>query len=212
EVTKIQDVICFGTKTGIVDVNLIDDSYTGGYEWTIFNAQDDTAVISEGQTDNTNINLYAGTYYVTITQEDIPFCANDSYFTINQPDQVLAIDAKISKSISCTDPGEITVTASGGYGFYEFRLVDESGSIIHDWSAQNIFTAIPAGSYDVYVRDDKGCDTVFQTLSLEQPEQITAGAIQRDVIYCDGEMTASIEVINTAGGRPALDPGIGYLF
>src|SRR5690606_20305986 len=106
------------------------------------------------------------------------------------------IDSKVSKSISCTDPGEITVTASGGYGFYEFKLVDKvTGGIIQDWSTQNVFISISEGTYDVFVRDDKGCDQVSQELTLHQPVQITADAIQGDVIYCDGEMTSSIVVL-----------------
>src|SRR5690606_26445105 len=56
------------------------------------------------------------------------------------------------------------------------------------------------------------CDQVSQDLTLIQPVQITAEAIQGDVIYCDGEMTASIEVINVTGGRPAVDPTLGYLY
>src|SRR5690606_40192314 len=108
---------------------------------------------------------------------------------------------------------EITVTASGGYGFYEFKVVDKlSGTIIQDWSDQNVFTSISEGTYEVVVRDDKGCDQVSQDLTLIQPVQITAEAIQGDVIYCDGEMTASIEVINVTGGRPAVDPTLGYLY
>src|SRR5690606_11565410 len=55
-------------------------------------------------------------------------------------------------------------------------------------------------------------DQVSQDLTLDQPAQITAEAIQGDVIYCDGEMTASVEVINVQGGRPAIDPSKGYLF
>src|SRR5690606_12634562 len=121
--------------------------------------------------------LFAGRYYVEITQVDSPFCANVSYFNISQSDSPLTIDAKVSKSISCTDPGEITVTASGGYGFYEFKLVDKvTGGIIQDWSTQNVFTSISEGIYDIFVRDDKGCDQVSQELTLHQPVQITADA------------------------------------
>src|SRR5690606_5506867 len=139
---------CYGSETGIVDVNLIDDTYTVPFNWTIYNAQDDTVVKSGTDADNTGIHLFAGRYYVEITQVDSPFCANVSYFNISQSDSPLTIDSKVSKSISCTDPGEITVTASGGYGFYEFKLVDKvTGGIIQDWSTQNVFISISEGTY-----------------------------------------------------------------
>ena len=213
EVTKIQDVECFGSETGIVDVNLIDDTYTVPFSWTIYNAQDDTIVKSGTDGNNTGINLYAGTYYVEITQINTPFCANTSYFSIKQSEKPLILNADISKRISCVELGEITVSASGGYGFYEFAMVPQ-GDIPTDadFSEETVFTDVTAGSYDVYVRDEKGCDEVFETLTLVQPTPILANAIQGDVIECEGEKSATISVINVSGGRPVIDPSLDYLF
>ncbi|WP_335966836.1 T9SS type B sorting domain-containing protein [Galbibacter sp. PAP.153] len=213
EVTKIQDVECFGSETGIVDVNLIDDTYTVPFSWTIYNAQDDTVVKSGTDGDNEGITLFAGTYYVEVTQINTPFCTNRSFFNIKQPENPLAIDADISKKISCLENGEITVSASGGYGFYEFAMVPQ-GTIPSDadFSDTTVFTDVIEGTYDIYVRDEKGCDEVYETLALTQPEPIVASAIQGDIIECDGEMTATISVINVSGGRPAVDPSVDYLF
>ncbi|MCF8713629.1 T9SS type B sorting domain-containing protein [Joostella atrarenae] len=213
EVEKIQDVLCFDSETGIVDVKLIDATYTGNFTWSIYNAEDDSFVKSGNQTDNSGINLFAGAYYVEVSQTDTPFCSNRAYFTINQSEKPLTLDAEISKFISCTDSGEITASATGGYGFFEYQLVDDSnGNVLQSWSEDNVFESLSAGTYNVYVRDYEGCDNVFTTLLLEQPNTIAASAIQADVIQCEGETTASITVNSVTGGRPEIDPSANYLY
>ncbi|MCM5662288.1 T9SS type B sorting domain-containing protein [Galbibacter mesophilus] len=214
EIIKVQDVVCHGTDTGIIDVNLVDDVYTGPFTWTIYRASDDSLVKTGNNTDNTGINLFAGAYYVEITQTDTPFCTNRGFFTITQPQNPLVIDAEVSKFISCTELGEVTVSATGGYGFYEFAMVPQGQTPTDaQYSASNtVFTDVSAGSYDVYVRDEEGCDEIFETVTLQQPNDITASAIQGDVILCEGDPTASISVVNVTGGRPEIDPSLDYLY
>ncbi|UNY99710.1 T9SS type B sorting domain-containing protein [Zhouia spongiae] len=211
EVVKHQDVLCHGTETGIVDINMIDASYSGGFTWEIFNAANDAPVKSGTEAAHTNINLFAGAYYVVVNQTGTPFCENRSYFSINQSATPMNIKVEASQYLTCTDPGEITVTATGGYGFYEYALVVQGTTPApSDYGSANIFPNISAGSYEVFVRDAGGC-IASDVITFVQPDPITATVSASDN-FCFDDYAGTITVQNIQGGRPAVDSNASYLY
>ena len=64
-VTKLQDVICFGTETGEVTLELTDATYVGPFDWTIYatngtpaNLADDILSQQTNPSDKTSLNIH----------------------------------------------------------------------------------------------------------------------------------------------------------
>ena len=111
---------------------------------------------ANNQTGATATALCAGTYKVTITDNDTDTYEMDVILT---DPQVVGIVGSIQGVLSGND-GAIDITASGGNGTYTYA-----------WTGPNGFTAtsqdlsgLEAGEYIVTVRDGKGCETTMTYL------------------------------------------------
>ncbi|MEK6155697.1 hypothetical protein WIW50_20745, partial [Flavobacteriaceae bacterium 3-367] len=131
DVVKLSDVICFGTNTGAVTFELVDATYPGGFDWEIFdtngtpaNLADDTSVATGNEATNgptATINLAAGSYYVTITQTNHPFCPNTEAFTINGPSAAITANTQVTPVTCALNDGVIEVIdVLGGWGGYTY--------------------------------------------------------------------------------------------
>lgn len=92
--------------------------------------------------------------------------------------------------------GIIDATPRGGAGGYEYSL----DSIIFQPSAR--FANLAVGSYEVFIRDLKGC--VFRTIALisePPPIIVDAGADLQTILGCDAELSGS-----ASGGTGSLSP------
>jgi hypothetical protein len=68
-----------------------------------------------------------------------------------------------------------------------------------------IFSEIPAGDYQVHVRDGNGC-VATQAFTFTQPEELTLAQSQATSALCPGIDTGTI-LVNGAGGVPLTDDG-----
>ena len=105
----------------------------------------------------------AGTYTVMVV--DANKCtAKAGPITIGQPTKVV-ITSVTPTNVECSAPntGTITVVASGGTAPLQFSLDNMT------WQSSNVFTALIAGSYTVYVRDANNCPA--QTTTTIAPAQ-----------------------------------------
>ncbi|WP_430428628.1 T9SS type B sorting domain-containing protein [Maribacter litoralis] len=212
DVVKTSDVICFGTDTGAVNFELIDATYPGGFTWTIYDTNgtladvsDDTVVIS-GSEVTTNgptadIDLFAGSYYVSITQDNNPFCTNTEAFTINGPTADIS-GSTVVTDITCVpgNDGTITITdVVGGWGGYTY-FVGTSAPVTTDFVANATFDLLPAGTYQAWARDTEGCERLIQdNIVLDVPDLIDADLLvtQENCTNLQGELTVS----NVVGGQ-----------
>jgi large repetitive protein len=166
-------VSCYGYTDGSASVNVSGGISPYTYAWST----------TPQQTTQTATGLSAGTYIVTITDDN--GCAGTASVTIDTPTEVTATIPTVSPAACTGVSGSMTVAGAGGTPPY-----------IYSWNTippQTSITAsgLPAGIYTVTVTDNNGCSGTataeYTTISLSfthEPE------------YCDqqnGEATVSVD-------------------
>ena len=167
------DPSCFGLSNGLITASPSGGTAPYTYLW------------SNGATTQTITNLNAGTYGVTVT-DDQSRTATASV-TLNQPDRVFAT---ISTPTQCEGPFIIGVEATGGVPPYSYR-----------WSTgQSSRTiSVPVGSYCVTVIDDNLCGYIACTELDEDPPNLTATAVDA---LCSDSNDGSVTANPTDGTPP----------
>lgn len=217
-INNIVDVTCFGGTNGSANVTIVDRTITatnpdqaGPFSYTIVNTLGNP--VTSGTTTNAGpitINaLAAGTYSITATLTNSPYCGVTKNFTINQPNAALTI-AETHTAITCisgNNDGSISATAIGGWsGGYQFQL-ELGAAVVTPWSAVTNFTGLTQGTYTVRVRDTQGC-SVFVNVLLVNPAPIVFTATpSTTLLSCFGDKNASITVSLPTGGQ-----GSNYLY
>ena len=186
-ITLVQ-INCFGNTNGMAAVT----SPSGGtapytYSWNSMPVQ----------TNDTAVNLSAGTYTVIVT--DANGCTLSSNTTVTQPPAMGNVIASVVNPVSCfgLSNGAATVTApSGGLPPYSFL-----------WNSTPVQTndtafGLPAGNYIIQVTDANGC-SLSDTVAVTQPtalSPITATVINQ--VSCFGFSNANLTVSAPIGGTP----------
>ncbi|MBC8766879.1 T9SS type B sorting domain-containing protein [Arenibacter sp. BSSL-BM3] len=210
--TPTKPVTCFGDTDGALSLQI--NNYGGSYTYQVFRSNGTAVtgvVASNTSTNPINITgLPAGNYYVNVIATGTPFCdALTNTIKIASPNTALNLVTDISTEITCSDPGQITANAFGGWGTYTYAIKQGTPPLAGDFTANNVFGGLTAGTYEIYVRDLNGCE-VFSTETLVQPVQISATASATATIMCEGDFGGSITTTVTGGGRPAIDPTARY--
>ena len=176
------DALCFNSDDGIAEAVV-----TGGvpgftYAW------------SNGATTQTIGDLTAGTYCVTVTDNDgntAEACSD-----VLEPTAVAA--ALVSSSgPSCmgSNDGTIVVSASGGVGGYTYA-----------WSNGAVGASISGlaqGMYTVTVADANGCTDVL-AVTLTDPAELVILLVDLADPTCFGESTGAI-VVSASGGTGSIE-------
>ena len=203
DVVKTSDVVCFGTATGEVTFELVDATYTTGFDWEVF-LTDGTSVTSGSEAANGPtpiVNLGVGEYYVSISQANNPFCTNVEYFNIAGPDADIS-GATAVTDITCVpgNDGSITIIdVVGGWGGYTY-YVGVGVPVTTDFVAGASFTGLLAGTYQAWARDSEGCERLIQdNIVLDVPTAIAA-TIQVNQENCTN-LQGEIEVSLPTGGQ-----------
>ena len=214
DVNPIKAYVCYGDADGSVDLTFIDNvtdptNDAGAFTYTIAGP-----VPSSGTSPNAGpvriSNLLAGQYTVTATLSDVngPSCTVTKQFTITQspaPLELTTTKADITCAAGNND-GEITATATGGAGFYEYQLLNGT-TVVSDYSDIATFSNLEPGTYTINVRDVNGCiDTATQTLIIPLPISVTATP-NVTMLACYGDTNAVITVNPPTGGQ-----GSNYLY
>lgn len=180
------DNICFGDCNGDATVTVNSGgtpAYT--YQW------DDPLL----QTTPTAINLCAGVYNVTVSDQNL--CDSIIQFTILEPAEIV-IDTNII-DISCFGAcdGEAYITAVGGTGAYNYEWFDAITGLPLGVNNDSINNLCP-GQYYAQITDAAGCIVNSDTMTItERPEIFTQVIAENDATcgICDG----SAEVLATGG-------------
>ena len=145
-----------------------------------------------GGTNDTATGLGAGTYFITVTDNNA--CQLYNVVTITQPITLLSEILNFS-NISCFggSDGSITAAVSGGTPGYTYLWSTSSTS--------PTITGLSAGSYEVTVTDSRGC---FDSTSiyLTQPLAPVAVSISAQNVSCYGQASGAATAIVTGGTAP----------
>jgi trimeric autotransporter adhesin len=143
---QITDINCRGEASGAIDISVTGGSENYSYQWSY-----------QGATTQDLMNIPAGTYSVTVTDDETSEVLTES-FTVNQPASGLELTATITDA-TCfgTNDGAISVTITGGAT--PLNLVWEGN--LPDGTPDQ--TGLNPGDYDLTVVDNNGCqlDTTF---------------------------------------------------
>ncbi|HRY32414.1 MAG TPA: gliding motility-associated C-terminal domain-containing protein [Bacteroidales bacterium] len=178
DITVIQHVRCYGQASGLVNLNVTGGNTGFQYSW------------SGGQHTQNLVNIVAGKYYVTVT--DNKNCTAKDSATVTQPAQPLG-QSVLSDNPACYGDtnGWADLTVWGGTPPY-----------VYTWNngvlSQDLFN-IGQGSYFVTVKDVNNC-TINTSVSLTSPPPLTVTLNTTDNL-CYGDSLGSIDV-SPAGGTP----------
>ncbi|HQQ20848.1 MAG TPA: GEVED domain-containing protein, partial [Bacteroidales bacterium] len=163
----VEHVACYGGATGSATVYVTGGVSPYTYSWSHNNDLDN----------RTATGLAAGTYYVTVTDDNN--CTQIDSAIITQPTAALAITSAIPANPTCHDyeNGSITITVNGGTTPYTY--VWSNGMATQDLSG------VPAGDYTVTVTDANGC-TDSKTYTLDNPDAFTLTVDNITNTECNG--------------------------
>lgn len=191
---NITDATCNGAASGEIEVINLTGG-TGAYQLSI-----DGGFTFQAST--TFSNLAAGTYTITVLDDN--FCFVSKTFTVDEAPIITFTTNLFNLTCNNNNTGLIQIVASGGTGTYTYSA-DNGAS----FQASNTFAGLPAGNYDLVVRDAAGCE-VGGNVTLTEPAPLTATYTPLDAEcfgVCDGEIA-----INAVGGTSpylySIDNGI----
>ncbi|MGD9494202.1 MAG: gliding motility-associated C-terminal domain-containing protein [Bacteroidales bacterium] len=177
-------VLCKGNNTGVATLNPQGGTAPYFFLW------------SNGSTNQNPTGLTAGTYTVTITDNN--GCIAYSGTVIEEPGDSLAATFNISDALCFgSSDGNITAMASGGTTPYYIRWDDT------DYLMQNNGHKIEnlySGYYQIIVTDANGCKSA-QTLFVNQPDSIHSSAIE-GITSCWGGNDGTIDLSASGGTAP----------
>src|SRR5690606_11426756 len=187
-----------------------DATYSGVYTWEVYydngtplNYADDTLLDNDNSSIRlTTIGLAAGDYYVSFAQVGLPTCENREPFSIAGPDAAITAST-VKTEITCnpTDNGIIQIIdVAGGWGGYTYYVGLTPPTAPGDFVADPRFDGLDANTYQAWVRDANGCETMVEDdIVLVDPTPITAD-LQINVENCSN-FEGVIEVIDVLGGQ-----------
>ena len=186
----IQNVKCAAGNDGTFTYTLSGvNASTNAIGWNIYKADTHQSVVS-GSTPspfntprNVNTNLPAGKYYITFreTLASPPggVCVNSFDFEIKRSAIELQITTAETKKATCIAKGQIWLGIRGGTATYTYNYVTAGGvapTVYTQTTVASKYVDMPAGVWDVYVRDAFGClkmSTVTVT-AYDVPNVVTA--------------------------------------
>jgi gliding motility-associated-like protein len=176
-----EDISCFGLSDGSTGSTISGGASPYDYSW------------NTGATTSTLNNLAAGTYTLTVTDDN--GCTIGGSVTLDHP-TLLTSSISVSsdyngEDVSCNgvSDGEATIAGAGGVGPYTYL-----------WSNSQInaiATGLGAGTYSVVVTDENGCET-NNSVFLTEPDTIDITSSIIDV-SCNGGNDGEIDITATGG-------------
>lgn len=184
-VTK-KDLTCYNNNTGEIKIFA-----AGGFGVLSYSINNGVSY----QSSNVFNAIAAGTYAVAV--KDANGCIANSTITINQPDS-LANNITFSNELCSYNNGSILINATGGTTPYLYST--DSGTV---YTNTFNYTSLNAGTFNVIVKDNKGCKTSEQIIinDLAAP-QINNTLITN--VNCYDESNGVLQPVTTNGNGTLL--------
>jgi len=180
KVGKVTNILCFGDKTGSVNVNVSGGVEPYSYSW------------SNGSVSQDLTNIPAGNYALKI--QDSKGCVTNINANVEEP-LPLVVENVSTGNIKCSggNEGEVTISVKGGVTPYVFNW--NNGMTTKDLSN------IPAGNYDLKVSDANGCIKTTDA-QIVQPPELKKSIDAVTHISCTGESNGSVNISVSGGTVP----------
>ncbi len=139
-------------------------------------------------------------YVVTVS--DNLNCSDTANVRIVAPDPLTVGVIASGESCFTPNPNTITVTGGGGTpGYTYFYLNSVGAEVFNTPPTANVFTGLPAGNYQFYVRDANNCTSpASNNIQLTLPETFAAVLDESNFdVVCFSEATASVDATVTGG-------------
>lgn len=175
----VNNVVCFNGATGAIQSNVSGGTSPYTYNW------------GGGVTSQNRLNLIAGTYSLTVTDNN--GCTASSSAVVSEP--ALAISATtVVTDVTCfgANNGAIDLSVSNGTAPYTYLW--NGGATSEDR------TALSAGSYSVTVSDINNCSATASAM-VNQPTPLNVSIAGTTNVSCFGGSNGTINV-NAAGATP----------
>ena len=171
------DPSCFDSGDGTITAVATGGTPSYQFDW------------SDGSVGPTAFNLTAGTYQVTVTDQN--GCFTISSYTLGRPDPVAGSFSSTATVCYGDANGTITVdTAFGGTGPYIYSLDGQN------YQTSNIFPGLTGGLYEVFIQDINGCEFMDQVL-VDEPFEIQVN-LGSDLTVILGDSTQLMPEVNTS--------------
>ncbi|MCA1800775.1 MAG: SprB repeat-containing protein, partial [Actinobacteria bacterium] len=186
------NVTCNGAADGVIEITSAAGG-SGAYEYSIDGG-------GAWQSGSTFTALAPGSYNVLIRDAASPGCVIvlNSSLSITEPDIINAGVASVNVTCAGASDGTITVNnVTGGYGTYEYTI--DGGAT---WQSTPTFTGLPAGFYNVQIRDAafNSCVTIVNgSLEITEPAILT-GTVSGTDVTCFGAANGTITITGATGG------------
>lgn len=195
DITATQDsTSCFGFADGEIIALATGGSMPYSY------AVGDTAFT---QTSASLAGYAAGTYMTYVV--DANLCVDSVNQTVLQADSIIINNIQTTDVVCFGDAdGIISFDATGGVGAYNYSINSGVSSTL-----ANVFT-VDTGTYNLFVEDALGCESVLYTATVNQPLDLELDSVNSITTNC-GLANGSLEVIASGGIAPytySLNGGI----
>ena len=176
---NVIDVLCNGSKTGSILLNVSGGTTPYSFNWS--NGLPST----QNQSD-----LGAGTYSVTVT--DAKGCTKTATATITEPNVITLSTTVVNVKCNGGKDGSINLSVTGGTAPYTYNW--DNAPDVEDPSG------LGAGTYNVTVTDANGC-TKATSATITEPTLIALSTTIVNV-KCNGGSDGSINLSITGGTAP----------
>jgi gliding motility-associated-like protein len=187
-----EDVLCNGDSNGLAVVQA-----SGGTPGYTYNWED--ALGNPVSLDDSAQNLSAGTYFVTVTDNN--GCAEVGSVTINEPTILNGSITHTDVSTWGNNDGTATANPSGGTSPYNYEWENDAdpGNIIStDQTADSLY----AGNYTLTITDNNGCIWIG-SVTITEPNDPLGGTITlHQNVLCAPDSSGAL----TAQGYGATPP------
>ncbi|MEX0291599.1 MAG: hypothetical protein AB3N14_21025, partial [Flavobacteriaceae bacterium] len=173
----VSNVTCFGDADG--EGLFTVSGFGTSYDYTItgpsnFNGNAETSATIP------LTGLAAGNYDITVTDNDTN-CTDTATITIAGPAAPLTLVANETQP-TCTDPGSVVLTASDGWGSYDYTLTYPDLVTVVNNTTGNFTNLAQTGTYSASVTDANGC-VVTTTFDLNAAIAPVLDIVANDLCY-----------------------------
>lgn len=178
-VSSLIHVNCFSNNTGSISISATGGISPYNYLWA-----------PSGGTSSTAVNLVAGTYTVTVT--DNINCQTITSVVISQPSELIASTSYSDISCYNQNDGSISAITNGGTPPYLYLWSDNSTG--------NSIGSLSAGTYSLTVTDNNNCKDMVYNIMISNPPALSVSTTYTNPSCHNG--TNGTAIATVTGGTP----------